>query len=412
MVEEIDLRPYLAALIRHWKWVVGATIITALIAFITTSLLPPTYEAKVLIAITNSQQIVLSSLITENFDPRFNDVNQGTPPFKAYPEIAVSDELLQSVLLELTPPLEEIKGLEDLRKHIEIELGQDQSILYLVVHMDNPQDAERLANLWGELFINWANQIYGTLDSRSLSFFESQLEQVGAELETAENALIDFQAHNTTILLDNQLTSLQVTHGDYLASQRAIATLLEDIQIIRAQVSNQSDGNSITFADQLTALSLQLKAFNAEAGDSLQFQIDAVDPIVFSSRDEQIAFWDGLTAVLTTKSTQIESLLAELEPKILTLQQEKQIIQTEQGQLIRARDVAQETYTALTRKIAEERITTQDSSSGVKLASRSAMPEEPISSGRLLNTLVAGSLGLVLAILVVFVTQWQQWQSK
>ncbi len=38
--EEIDLRPYIEALLRNWKWIIGAAILAALVALGATFLSP------------------------------------------------------------------------------------------------------------------------------------------------------------------------------------------------------------------------------------------------------------------------------------------------------------------------------------------------------------------------------------
>ena len=52
MEEEIDLRPYIEALISKWYWIVGAAVVAGVVAFIVTSMLPPSYEATALVAVT------------------------------------------------------------------------------------------------------------------------------------------------------------------------------------------------------------------------------------------------------------------------------------------------------------------------------------------------------------------------
>ena len=46
MEEEIDLREYIAVLIKYWYWIVGVTILMAVAAFIATSFMTPKYEAE------------------------------------------------------------------------------------------------------------------------------------------------------------------------------------------------------------------------------------------------------------------------------------------------------------------------------------------------------------------------------
>ena len=84
MEEEIDLRPYIEALISKWYWIVGAAVVAGIVAFIVSSMLPPSYEATALVAVTQPTEIV-------EFDARIRSVDE-TQPLKAYPEIAMSDE--------------------------------------------------------------------------------------------------------------------------------------------------------------------------------------------------------------------------------------------------------------------------------------------------------------------------------
>ena len=79
MEDEIDLRPYFEAIIRNWLWIVGAVVLAAAVAYGVSSLLPPTYEATALVAITEARDVV-------QFDPRFSTVDEAHP-LRAYPEL-------------------------------------------------------------------------------------------------------------------------------------------------------------------------------------------------------------------------------------------------------------------------------------------------------------------------------------
>jgi len=92
--EEIDLRPYIEALIKKWYWIVGVGVITAVIAFIITSLLPPSYSATALVTIIDTREII-------QLDEGIEDV-VGNQPLAAFPELALSDEVLRVVIEKLS----------------------------------------------------------------------------------------------------------------------------------------------------------------------------------------------------------------------------------------------------------------------------------------------------------------------
>jgi len=95
-----------------------------------------------------------------------------------------------------------------------------------------------------------------------------------------------------------------------------------------------------------------------------------------------------------------------LEPQILALQQQLQESQAEEDRLTRARDVARETYLTLARKVEEVRIAAEDTSGEVRLASHAAVPRKPVGPRKMLNTAVAGALGLMLGVFGAFAVEW------
>lgn len=405
MEEEIDLRAYVLVLLKYWKWILGTTVAAAIVALLVSFLLPPTYEATALVAVTKPRYVM-------QFDPRIAPVELISnavvqPAYKAYPELASSDEILQEVLVRLNPRPEKLETLRDIRGIVKAESGTDPSVVHLTVRYRDPKVAAYIANLWAEIFVRRANEIYGTEARSQLQFFQQQLERARAELTAAEEALVEFQARNRESVLQNQLNSYQQMQADYLANQRQITYIIQDIQGLREQLSRQPTDRPATLADQLTALFLQIKAFNAQASAPIQLQVDSAATLSERSPREQIAFLNDLVRVLEAKSAEIEKRLAELEPQILALRQELQEIRNEEDRLIRARDVARETYMTLARKVEEARIAAEGASTEeVRLASQAAVPEEPASPRKLLNTAVAGMLGLMLAVFGAFVTEW------
>ncbi|MGQ9840479.1 MAG: GNVR domain-containing protein, partial [Anaerolineae bacterium] len=141
----------------------------------------------------------------------------------------------------------------------------------------------------------------------------------------------------------------------------------------------------------------------------IQLQVDSAASLSEKSPAEQVAFLDDLVRVLEEKSAEIDVRLAALEPEVLSLQKQLQEIYTEKERLGRARDVARETYMTLARKVEEARITAEENAGEVRIASRAVVPENPIGPRKLTNTAIAGSLGLMLSVLGVFLVEW--WQT-
>ena len=403
MEDEIDLRPYIELLVKRWYLIIGAAVLAGALAFVISSLLPPTYQATALVAITEPRLRV-------QFSPQFEQTGDETQqPFKAFPELATSDEVLLQLLEVINPGLEEVTTLDELRKIVEAQSGSDPTLVRLAAAYRDPDQAARITNLWAGLFVTRANEIFGDQGEDQEQFFIDQLADAEVELSSAEDALISFEAHNRSSIIDNELASLLQIQASYLADQREIAFLLQDIEGLHDQLNAES-GGVVTFADQLTALSLQLKAFSASANIPVQLQLEATESLTTPDRDQQVAYLKTLIATLETRLDHIDETMVGLEPKMLTLQEQKQETATESVRLNRDVSVANETYMALARKVEEERITSDEIASVVKLASEAAVPEKAESRGRLLNTVVAGLLALILAVFAVATLHW--WRQE
>jgi succinoglycan biosynthesis transport protein ExoP len=403
MEDEIDLRQYLEVLVQRWKWIVALTVIAALVAAaISFFVLQPTYEARALVLITGPRYQL-------RFDPRVETISDFAAAYKAYPSLATSDDLLKQVLNVLDPPLpENERTLQALKAKVGASTGADPSLLELKVTNAAPQQAAQVANTWAEQYVLYVNELYGRR-SEDVVFFTEQLESARQALEAAEEALIDFQARNQASILDAELTSARQAQTDYLADQRAIVRITQDIQALRDQLAEQPSSRASSLADDLTALLLQIKAFNAESTVPVQLQISSAESLSDKSIAEQIAFLDNLMVNVKAKSAEIDAQLNELAPEILRLQQALEEVETELDRLTRDRDVAKNTYLTLANKVEEARIAAQDETGEVQLASRASVPISPVGPRKLMNTAIAGFLGLFVGVFAAFFVQY--WQS-
>lgn len=406
--EELDLRRYFLAIWYFRYWIVGATILATFSSFIIITLQPKTYKTTALITVLNPQTVELESLTDETLDPRFQTVSKQDPLINAYPELALSDEVLQQLLIQIEPQIAEINSIDDLREILGTEKGEAPALLKLVVYYPDNVQAALIANAWAELFVPWANELLGQQSTQRLRILEDQLHEAELAFETTENVFIEFQGINQFPVLSNELTSTIEAQVEYLNELRRTEFLLQDAQNLRAQIAAQQNVSAVTFIDQLTLLNLQLRTFNAEA-TSVDLQVSTNDILLEESKTTQVALLDRLIETLEHNIDLIDLRLTEIEAKILTLQQASQAAELENGRLLRNRALADEEYTALTRMVIEERISTQDLQGGVQLVSRSAVPRFPESKGRLLKTAIAGAVTFFgIIFLIIALTWWQQ----
>ena len=436
MEEEIDLREYVEVIIRRWWWIVGCAVVAAVAAFGVTSIMPPTYEASSVVIVTEPRYQM-------EFDPRFQTSEGWQPAYKVFPELATSDGVLKQVVEGYQPS----QGVEigawklgTLRSMVEATSQGDPSLVKLQVTSPSPEDAAGIANVWAQKLADRGNAIYSD-NEQDVTFFEEQVAQADGTLDNAQEALIAFRAEDRRSVLEAQLTSHRQTQSDYLSDLRTIDYLVQDNNALRDQLARAPAGGGASVGDELTALLLQMKAFDgagttpvrqteeassrggigeqdstsmvvelqtfsSDSSTPIQIQIAGTDSLSNRSRADQIRFLETMVETLEAKSTDVEDRLAGLEPQILELQEDLETMRAREARLTRTRDLAEETLTTLSRKLDEARIAAQEQGGLLQVGSYAAVPESPSGPQRKLSTAVAGAVGLMVGLFSTFVWEW------
>lgn len=391
--QEFDLWRLVEILKRYWKWFIGLGGLTAGAALIVSLLVPPQYEATTLIAATRPQYQL-------QFDTRIQTVSDPTQsqPYKAFPELALSDEVLRRVIAKVTAVLPaDWQDVEIFRRQLSAKVGADPSLIRLVVSANDPQIAQKIAAAWGEVYVQYMNELYQKRTSTA-AFFAGQTTEARANLEAAEQKLIDFQAHNPLNLIDAQLAAKQAALASDLAMNQKIALLVEDARSLQRQLAEQTADGSLQLADQVAALYLQVNSLTGQAAVPIQLQVGSEGTLVNRTVGEQSALLESLVKAVEDKASEFQRQAKALEPDILALQEQQQATQIDLNRLTRDRDVAQETYLSLTRKLNETEVTAQDTSGVVQLASVAVTPTFPAGPGKIMITLLGGVVGVLLAM--------------
>jgi uncharacterized protein involved in exopolysaccharide biosynthesis len=124
---------------------------------------------------------------------------------------------------------------------------------------------------------------------------------------------------------------------------------------------------------------------------------------VFLNQDpaQQAATLDDVVATLEARYAEIEGQLAELEPTILDLQRQIQSLETESERLQRQRQLAEETYMILARKVDEARIAAEEENGLLQVGSYASVPVAPVPGRRIFNAAAGGFMGLMVGGVLV-----------
>lgn len=395
MEEDFDLRPFVKRILQKWKLIFAVAILTAATAFIASSFLPVSYQARSLIAFFESNNIF-------QFDARIVE-NSTSTPLRALPELAKSDEVIMQVLASLPDTYDYDR--ESLAQQLSVALGDDASIIRFTANADTAQSAAELANIWGETFVNWANDIYSNQNGDQVRYFEEQLQEANVRLDHANQNLADFTQISQSIILSNTLQVTQQNHVAKLEQYNNLENLSADAEALQQLI--QSQNTPVSFADQLSYLQLQLAAFG-EANNPILLQASPGGAISTVDQGAQIALLTRFQEVIEQKLIETGTDLSNIETKILELQQHLQASLMQETRLIREVEIANQTVTTLGLKVEEEKVAALDTNDGFQIISRAALPKNPTGPRRIFNAAVAGALGFSLAVVFIIAQMWWQ----
>lgn len=400
MDETIDLRPYVKAVVSFW-WLIVTAVVLAVLVAVAIFLSGKDYEASALVTVPEPTQQL-------EFDPRIITSMRSTQLLTAYPQLAMSDDVLAALLptaQSLAP--ETFSSLTELRGTLDVIASPDGRIVRLIVRTSKPQNAAALANAWADEFILAIEAVYGR---GGMSFYEDQLNEAGAELGAAETALVQFQATNRQGIVDNELAALTTLQTAYLNQQNDYQRALNDIEVLRTQLENNTS-DTVTLADQLAALSLQLQPFQSVGATPVappfQLSIGADSQLTTTQRADQLQRLDAMQVAFESALAARDQQLTEMQPAIFALQVEKQQLFNEGERLQNRRTIAIETYSTLARKVDEERVATRETVA--RLASRAAEPETPTRANPLALFPAAVAVSVLLSLAaIIALTWWRQ----
>lgn len=400
MEQTIDLRPYLAALGRYLWLIVGAAIL-AILASIAFYLLRDDYKAITLLTIPEPTQEV-------QFDPRLRTTIPTAQMISVYNELAKSSELMLLVL----PHAQEVSGGRidseaQLRTALQVTSSANGRLLHLIATDPDPNVAAELSNIWAEEFIIRMETLFGR---GGIGFYTKQLNEANDKLHLADDALVAFQTTNRQGIVDNELAALISRQQSLLAEVNKFQRVLADIQTLRTQLENNTT-DSVTLADQLSALTVQLHAYETTlatpSAPQFQLNIGTDAQLTASQRADQLQQLDALRLSIEAALVESRAQQETLAAPIFALQTEKQQLFNEGERLLNAQAIAQETQLTIARKLDEERVASRDTI--VRLASKASVPTKPTRP----NLLVLASLFSIATLLptIAFVVLLTWWRS-
>ena len=409
--EESDLRQYIRVLIRRWPLILIVVALAATIGFFVSKWQEPepTYEATAVVVMGSPRYVL-------NYDARIQTAAQARMGMagSTLASLATSDEMLRQVLAEVQDALPETRlTLRSLKRTLAAEAYADAGLLILTGKGSEPAVVAEMVNTWADVFVTYANRVYGV--SGGVSFFEAQVAGAKEELDEAQQDVIAYQAQSELEMLENQYKSLGSLQMEYLGEQGRIGTLLQDVEILRAQLGERPGTTPLPFDDQLAIMGLSLKALYGHGDRSNPANVTINDESVWAgrSRAEALTYLEGLQENLQAKLVYLGTQLADMVPSLQDLQERMESSRAEGDQVTQARDLARGIQYMVTRELEEARILNEDTANRAWVASTAEVPLRPLEPPRTLqNTILAAVVGLLIAVGVAFLLEYLEGERQ
>lgn len=421
MEEEVDLRPYLVALVRRWQLIVGLAVVVAIIAGVVALILPrpDTAAANILIVPATSQVALDDRFVTSEARLLTNQTLQR----QALLGLAESSTLEQRVA-------EQIGGEDSASGALlsQISVSSEGDLIKVVASGEDERGALALAEAWARAYERLVAEVYSR-DAAGLALIDEQLAAAQARYSEAQARLEQFLNGSQAVEVEQQILSIEgllngssqagtALYTQYLSRIRELDLILSDARTMRAQVAEgQADG----LANRLAVLTLRSRV----AGGGLPVQLQLADAEALALDAEgALAELDGLIVVLEEQRDRLgreASSLADAiaegdtsagglsaaarqrhEEELSGLRARLAQIQGQQGALEQGRDIALSSLEILQRKRDEQQIAETTPLISVRYISASLSPAGSliIQSGLLAAVgLILGALaGMALAL--------------
>lgn len=415
--EEIDLRPWLRAVVQRWPIILGLACLGFVLLGGLALLRPRVSQADVsILLLPTSNQISLDARFV-NRDATL--LTNSTFQRQAVIGLATSDELVQRVAADLQLENPTPRELIELRDQVQISPQGD--LVTITAQAPSEAEAMALAEAWGRHYVSLVDEIYSR-DAVAYSRMTAQLAEAEQRYQNEQQALeallaerriyeIEFQQRTLQALVDGSVEAEKNLYTRYLNLTQQLDLILQDALTLRKQVESGVDDAA---ANTLGLLALQARA-NGAVSLPIQLSIDslsslraeptdlaAIDQFIAIVREERDRIADE-TAVIAERMTNETPGLVTLDAATQTRYQEQlsalrgetEQVRARENQLIQRRDIARSSVELLLRKLEEQRIAELTP----QIAVRQLSIQLAVPPSRLVSLVLYGGVGLVLGVL-------------
>jgi succinoglycan biosynthesis transport protein ExoP len=435
--EEVDLQELWQALMKR-KWlIIGITVVAMVVAYVASCMMTPIYEAEATFIVQGG-----ASGLALPFSV-LGDVTgiEGKSSALNYAEILKSRTVLERSVAQLgLEPEVNAPSIKDLRDAINVQSIAKTDVISLKVQLADRSMACDLANKLVQVLIE-QNRIMNQAASRTArEYLATQVDESSLKLLEAEERLLAVKAGEKIIAPTAETEALlkrlvemglqQATIDITVDQMRARADKVREqlAEMAETVVSSESviedpvvQGHRARLADLELQLAVAREKYTEKHPEvqRLAGEIDevkkslssAVAKVVGTQVSSRNPMREALIIEVAEAEAQITAARAQQEAMgKLIAQEEKKLNELPAKELSLARvmrecELAQQVYIMLRTRYEEVRLTEQIQVSDIFPLDVAIEPEKPVKPRKMLNTAIAGILGIFVGVGAAFVME-------
>lgn len=389
---DLDLRDYLQLLYKR-RWLITSVTLLAVLAsgILSFFVLPPVYSAQVILQVTSaSAPPKVSSHDLQSIVDNLSSLPQVS--LDSYVAQLTTPQVMQRVIDTLQL---DRRGytVDSLSKSVSARNVKGTNLIEVTVEGKEPKLAADIADAIGMQFAQFIGQNSQEQIDKSARVLQDQLSQANVDLQKAIGKLNQFQSQPEGVaLLQEKLIGGIIDLGKYESRLRNASV---EISLLQAG------------ADQLgKALEQTPRTLPGQVSTRNGIWMQETNPtwVALSKKlaEKQVALAQSIAEekALTEQVNRLETDIRGLQARLTTKQSEQAYLQAHVDRATSYRElVNQKIYEA---KVASA---TRPVANNIQLVSPATVPSRPIKPHKALNLTVAGIVGLVASLFVVFILE-------
>ena len=384
---EIDLTEYLYLLYKNKFLIIGITIFSIFIAlFASYFILAETYKSEITFLANNFRLINNQSITKSEYITFFQ-----------------RDNIKEELLNKYYPEKENISFLD---KKFNLETEEESQIVNISYTGSEP---EKTANVLNDWYNKFESEVYSYLETNNNDYLDSLEAKKDNDYQkyiSNLNEYNNFKKENNINLLKMRLNKHESRLVSLENSIRKINNNIEskntELKTVNTQLSNTKE--FLTKKESITDESLnKLQSINPnqELINLLTTENEFYNPQYSNlKRSKNNVIQD--ISVLKTDLKNNKGEIKELENKILSLEKEINNLEEKEEILKDELNNSKSNYNSSINKYDNVRQSLIEKDYNIELISKANINENPISPNKKLNIAIAGVLGLMLSIFIVF----------